>query len=184
MTAVLPHYTRGPMNKQVATLIFGGQFVKPNTETAGTTDLTVTLATNASAASTTHTLGVAGADANVIATQTGAANTYGQPAIDISVLTDYVAVYPGGWDIPVWYGPSVTVIEGALLTIASVYGTVGPWSEQGSTYAQSAGDAGLIVARCTVPGGVTSAMCTQQIGGGQGGGGASTYFLGRAHILT
>ena len=27
MTAVLPHYTRGPANYQAAGLIFGGQFV-------------------------------------------------------------------------------------------------------------------------------------------------------------
>lgn len=174
MTAVLPHYTRGPFNKQVATLIFGGQFVAPNTPTAGTTDLTVNLANTTTLAK--FVLGVAGADANVLATQTGAANTYGQPAIDISVLTDYVAVYPGGFDIPVWYGPSVTVVEGQCLVIASAFGTVGPFT--------ASGDAELIVARCTVPGGVSSAMCTQQIGGGQGGGGASTFFLGRAHILT
>lgn len=184
MTAVLPHYTRGPYNKQVATLIFGGQFVKPNTETAGTTDLTVTLATNSAASHVALTLGVAGADANVLATQTGAANTYGQPAIDISVLQDYVPVYPGGWDIPVWYGPSVNVIEGGLLTIAGTFGTVGPYTPQGGAFAAGAGAPELIVGRCTVPGGVSSAMCTQQIGGGQGAGGASTFFLGRAHILT
>lgn len=181
MTAVLPHYTRGPYNKQVATLIFGGQFVCPNTLTAGTTDLTVALCT---AAHTPNCLGVAGADANVLATQTGAANTYGQPLIDISVLGDYVAVYPGGWDIPVWYGPSVNVVEGGLLTIAGNFGTVGPYTVQGGAFAAGAGAPELIVGRCTVPGGVSAAMCTQQIGGGQGAGGASTFFLGRAHILT
>lgn len=183
MTAVLPRFVRGPANKQVSTLIFGGQFVMPTTQAFGGTDFTVKLATNASAASTALTLGVAGADGNVIATQTGAPNTYGQPAIDISVLIDYIPVYWGhGIDIPAWYGPSVNVNEGGLLTIASAYGTVGPWAQQGAAYAQASGDAALIVARCTQPGGVSAAMCTQQIGGGAGGGGASTYFLGRVRL--
>ena len=85
MTAVLPHYKTGPANYQAATLIFGGQLVQPNTLTAGTTDLTVTPALSASV----NVLGVAGTDANVISTQTGAANSYGEPLIDISVLGDY-----------------------------------------------------------------------------------------------
>jgi hypothetical protein len=183
MTAVLPHYTRGPANKQVAVLVFGGQFVMMNTQAYGTTDLTVKLATNATPAAAALSIGVAGADGNVLATQTGAPNTYGQPQIDISVLPDYIPVYPTGWDIPVWFGPSVNVYEGQLLALASAYGTVGPWSQQGGAYAQAAGDPGLIVGRCMVPGGVSAAMCTQQIGGGAGGGAASTYYLGRARIL-
>ena len=51
---------------------------------------------SAAATGVPNVLGVAGADANVISTQTGAANAYGQPLIDISVLTDYVPVYSGG----------------------------------------------------------------------------------------
>jgi hypothetical protein len=35
-----------------------------------------------------------------------------------------------------------------------------------------------IIGRCTHPGGVSTAMCTQQIGGT----GAATFFLGRARI--
>ena len=100
MTAVLPHYKPGgPANLQVATLVYGGQFVMANNSTPGTTDLSVKVATSAA----TTVLGVAGTDANVVTTQTGAANSYGQPQIDISVLTDYAAVYYGGWDIWVWY---------------------------------------------------------------------------------
>lgn len=164
MTAVLPHYRTGPENKQAATLIYGGQLVMPNTLTAGTTDLTVKLAT----ASSVNVLGVAGTDANVISTQTGAANSYGQPLIDISVLGDYVSVYFGGVDIWVWY--SGAVIEGTLL-LAGATGTVvtagtGPAADQ-------------VVGKCTHPGGVSSAMLTQQIGGQ----GAATFFLGRARIF-
>ena len=165
MTAVLPHYTRGPANLQVSTLVFGGQFVMPTTQSYGTTDLTVKVATSA----TIYSVGVAGADANVISTQTGAANAYGDPLIDMSVLTDYVPVYAGGWDIWVWYvGQAYTdqkLIIGA--TGGAVTGAgAGPAADQ-------------VVAVCTHPGGVSSAMLTQQIGGT----GAASYFLGRARVL-
>jgi hypothetical protein len=183
MTAVLPHYKMGPANLQAATLIFGGQFVMPNTQGYASTDYTVKLATNGgSPAGTIYTLGVAGNDAAPITTQTGAANTYGEPQIDISVLTDYVSVWYGGVDIFAWYS-NCNAYCGQLLTINSIYGTVGPWTEQGASYAQAAGDPGLIVGRCMVNGGVSTAMCTQQIGGGAGGGGASSYYLGRVRVL-
>jgi hypothetical protein len=186
MTGVLPHYKSGPANKQVAGLIFGGQFVMPNTQGYATTDLTVKLATATSPALCQYAIGVAGNDANVVSTQTGAANAYGQPAIDISVLTDYVAVYYGGVDIACWY--SGQAYEGQLLEIsnagANYAGTVVAWAgPQGSSFSQYIGDPGSIVARCTQPGGVSSAMLTQQIGGGAGGGGLSSSFLGRARIL-
>jgi len=166
MSAVLPHYRPGgPQSKQVATLIYGGQLVQPNTLTAGTTDLTVTLALSAS----THVLGVAGDDGNVVTAQTAAANAYGQPQIDISVLTDYIPVYYGDVDIYVWY--SGAVVEGTKLIIGSVAGTVitagvGPAADQ-------------VVGMCTHPGGVSAAMLTQQIGGQ----GSAAYFLGRARIF-
>ena len=164
MTAVLPHYTRGPWNKQVAGLIYGGQFVEPNTQTPGTTDLTVKIATSA----TIYSVGVAGADANVISTQTGAANAYGQPLIDISVLTDYCPVYSGGWDIWAWYvGQAYT---GQKLIIGATGGAV--------TGAGAGPAADQVVGWCTHPGGVSSAMLTQQIGGT----GAASYFLGRVHV--
>lgn len=165
MTAVLPHYQRGPANYQAATLIYGGQFVMPNTATAGTTDLTVKVATSAA----TTVLGVAGTDANVIATQTGAVNSYGQPQIDISVLTDYVAVYGGGgWDIWVWYVGQATA--GQKLIIGATGGAV--------TGAGAGPAADQVVGVCTQPGGVSSAMLTQQIGGS----GSAVYFLGRARL--
>jgi hypothetical protein len=191
MTAVVPHYQRGPWNKQVAGLVYGGQFVVPNTVTPGTTDLTVAVAPgNIAAASTgvTNVLGLAGGDANVISTQTGAANSYGEPLIDISVLTDYTAVYSGGWDIWCWYaGPSA---EGELLTIGSgTSGKAAPGAVTGivtsatlyfpgSSTAVTAGPAN-IVGRCTHPGGVSSAMLTQQIGGQ----GTAGYFLGRIRVF-
>lgn len=165
MTAVVAHYSRGPASYQVATLIYGGQFVMPNNSTPGTTDLSVKVATSAA----TTVLGVAGTDANVVSTQTGAANSYGQPQIDISVLTDYAPVYYGGWDIWVWYVGQASI--GQKLIIGGSGGAVtgagaGPASDQ-------------VVGVCTMPGGVSSAMLTQQIGGQ----GSAVYFLGRARVL-
>lgn len=187
MTAVLPHYTRGPANYQTAALVYGGQFVTPSTETAGTTDLTVTVSVGGStSAGDVYSVGVAGADANVITTQTGAANSYGQPLIDISVLHDYVAVYAGGWDIWVWYGAAAK--PGELLVIGAASGVAcnGCVAGVGSTpYGGSSGATAItpaydnIVARCTHPGGISAAMLTQQIGGT----GAASYYLGRARVL-
>ena len=188
MTAVLPHYTRGPANYQAAGLIFGGQFVVPNTITAGTTDLTVAVAPNGLTAAATgvpNVLGVAGADANVISTQTGAANSYGEPAIDISVLGDYVPVYSGGWDIWAWYGgpakpgellvigtgTSGNVVAGCVVGIA---GTPFFTSTAITSFTPN-----TIVGRCTHPGGVSSALLTQQIGGT----GNAYYFLGRVRVF-
>lgn len=166
MTAVLPHYKPGgPANLQVATLIYGGQFVMPNTATAGTTDLTVKVATSAA----TTVLGVAGTDANVVTTQTGAANSYGQPLIDISVLTDYAAVYYGGYDIWCWFVGQATF--GQKLIIGATGGAV--------TGAGAGPAADQVVGVCSMPGGVSSAMLTQQIGGQ----GSAVYFLGRARVF-
>lgn len=164
MSASLPHYKTGPANKQVSTLIYGGQLVQPTTNTAGTTDLTVKPATAASVIC----IGVAGKDGNVLSAQTGTPNTYGQPLIDISVLDDYVPVYSGGWDIWAWY--SGQVAEGNKL-ICGANGTVvaagvGPAADQ-------------VVGVCTHPGGVASAMLTQAIGGQ----GAATFFFGRMRVF-
>jgi hypothetical protein len=165
MTAVLPHYTRGPANYQVSTLVYGGQFVMPTTQSYGTTDLTVKVATSA----TVYSLGVAGTDANVITTQTGAANSYGQPLIDISVLTDYAAVYAGGWDIWCWYVGQAYC--GQKLIIGATGGAV--------TGAGAGPAADQVVGTCTQPGGVSSAMLTQQIGGS----GSAVYYLGRVRVF-
>jgi hypothetical protein len=163
MSAVLPHYRLGPANLQASTLIYGGQFVQPTTLTAGTTDLTIKLALSASV----NVLGVAGSDANVISTQTGAANAYGQPLIDISVLGDYVPVYYTT-DIWCWYmGAAICgqkLIIGATAGFCTAAGA-GPAADQ-------------VVAMCTHPGGVSSAMLTQQVGGQ----GTAAYFLGRARL--
>ena len=164
MSAVLPHYKLGPSNYQAATLIYGGQFVQPNTLTAGTTDLTVKLALSASV----NVLGVAGTDANVISTQTGAANAYGEPLIDISVLGDYVPVYYGNVDIWCWYMGAVT--PGGKLIIGATAGFV--------TAAGAGPAADQVVGICTHPGGVSAAMLTQQVGGQ----GTAAYFLGRARL--
>jgi hypothetical protein len=170
MTAVLPHLKTGPANYQASTLIYGGMVVQATTATAGTTDLTVKPALAATIGTNLSVLGVAGIDANVISTQTGAANSYGQPQIDISVLGDYVSVYYGGVDIWVWYANTAAVLPGAPISVdITTNGTVTAFS--GTSY-------GGIIGRCTHPGGVSTAMCTQQIGGT----GAATFFLGRARI--
>jgi hypothetical protein len=183
MSAVLPHYTRGPANKQVAGLIYGGQFVEPNTQTPGTTDLTVKVSVGGTtSAGSLFVMGLAGTDANVITTQTGAANTYGQPLIDISVLTDYVAVYAGGWDIWAWYGGQAT--EGEELVVGAAVGANCLGCVTGASQTPKNASATItpaynnIVARCTHPGGISSAMLTQQIGGQ----GAAVYFLGRLRL--
>lgn len=165
MSAVLPHYKTGPINKQVSTLVIGGQFVEPTTATAGTTDLTVKVAGSAS----TNVLGVAGADANVLTAQSGAPNSYGQPQIDISVLTDYVAVYCGPVDIWCYYVGAAN--EGERLIIGATGGAV--------TAAGATPDARTVVGVCTHPGGVAAAMLTQQIGGM----GTASYFLGRVRLV-
>lgn len=184
MTASLAHYKMGPANYQVATLIFGGQFVVPNTATPGTTDLTVKPAVSSSAAGVINALGVAGKDANVIATQTGAANTYGEPQIDLSVLDDFTSVYYGFFDMWVWYGgqaaPGDQLVIGTGTSGNVVNGcvaSVGFTPFGGSTAITPAYN--NVVARCTHPGGVTSAMLTQSIGGI----GPATYFYGRARVL-
>jgi hypothetical protein len=190
MTAVLPHYKTGPANYQAAGLIYGGQFVVPNTITAGTTDLTVAVAPggeSAAATGVTNVLGVCGSDANVITTQTGAANAYGQPLIDISVLGDYVSVYYGGVDIWCWYGGAAA--PGDLLVIGTgtsghtvaggVTGISSPSTPFFTSTAITSFTPATIVGRCTHPGGVSSAMLTQQIGGT----GSAYYFLGRARIF-
>lgn len=164
MTAVLPHYKQGPANYQVSTLIFGGQLVENTTQTAGTTDLTVKPAV----ASSVHALGVAGNDANVVTAQPGSANSYGQPQIDISLLQDYVAVWYGGVDIWVWYSAQCTP---GIKLLVTANGTVGP--------AGAGPAADQVVGICTQPGGVSTGMLTQQIGGI----GSSVYYLGRARIF-
>src|ERR1017187_4355207 len=150
MSAVLPHYRLGPANLQASTLIYGGQFVQTTTLTAGTTDLTIKLALSASV----NVLGVAGSDANVISTQTGAANAYGQPLIDISVLGDYVPVYYTT-DIWCWYMGAAICGQKLIIGVTAGFCT-----------ATGAGPASVQVpAMCTRPGGDSSAMLTEGVGG-------------------
>lgn len=165
MPGATPHYKVGPSNYQVFTLIYGGQWVMAHSTTPGTTDLTVTLATP----TISNALGVAGSDAAPIAVQTGAANAYGMPLIDMSGLTDYVSVYYGGVDIFTWYDGAVGVGQPLMISPTPANaGCVRLW----------AGTAENIVARCTHPGGVSAGMLTQQIGGQ----GAASYFFGRCRV--
>jgi len=167
MSTVLPRFKQGPTNYQVSTLIYGGMIVAPTTLTAGTTDLTVKPAPASSVAA----LGIAGNDANVLAAQTGSPNSYGQPQIDISVLQDYTPVYYGGWDVWAWYANTAAIQHGDLVRVDTT--TAGTLTTIG------AGAFGAVVGRCTHPGGITVAMCNQQIGGQ----GAATFFLGRVRIF-
>jgi hypothetical protein len=187
MSAVLPHYEAGgPWSKQVAGLIYGGQWVEPNTQTPGTTDLTVKVSVGgSSSAGALYVLGVAGTDANVVTTQTGGANSYGQPLIDISVLTDYCSVFASGWDIWCWFGGQA--VEGEQLVVGAASGVACAGTVCGVAHSPCGGSSGAtsitpaygnIVGRCTTPGGVSSAMLTQQIGGQ----GAASYYLGRVRL--
>jgi hypothetical protein len=86
------------------------------------------------------------------------------------VLTDYCAVYGGGYDIWVWYAGQA--LQGQKLIIHS--------SNVGAVTGAGAGPAAdQVVGICTQPGGVATAMLTQAIGGI----GSATFFLGRARVL-
>ena len=118
---------------------------------------------------------MAGADGNVLTAQTGAPNAYGQPQIDISVLTDYIAVYYT-IDIWAWYDASSAtnsgaIFEGQKLVISSTHPGV-------ACGASAAPPADGVVGLFTQPGGISAAMCTQQIGGQ----GAASFFLGRVRL--
>jgi len=184
MTGVAIHYKTGPANLQVSALVYGGQFVVNTTLTAGTTDLTVKPSVGGTTtAGDVNVIGVAGVDANVIAAQTGAPNTYGQPLIDISVLTDFTAVHYSGEDIYCWYGG--VALAGELLVVGATVGANANGCVTGITGTPKNASATItpaynnIVARCTHPGGVAAGMLTQQIGGT----GSAVYFLGRARLL-
>jgi hypothetical protein len=183
MSAVLPHLKAGPANMQVASLVFGGQVVMPNTASpAGTTDFTVKPAVATSAAGCTQFFGVAGKDANVMGIQTASPNSYGEPQIDISILDDYTSVYYGGVDIWVWYGGPA--LPGELITVGTVSGGTINGCVAGISEAYEASTAitpsqSNIVGRCTMPGGVPAGALVQQIGGI----GAAAYYLARARIF-
>ena len=169
MSASLPHYKMGPANYQVSTLIYGGQVVEA-TNPGTTTDLTVK---PSATASSSIVLGVAGNDANVLTAQTGAPNSYGQPLIDISVLTDYVSVYSGGYDIWVWYSGAAQPGQ-RLIAAGTVSGQNGTVTAAGATP-----DARTLIGVCTHPGGVAAGYLTQAIGGQ----GSAAFFFGRMRVL-
>ena len=95
-------------------------------------------------------------------------------------------VYYGGVEIWVWYGgqakPGELLLVGSANTVPC-NGTVIGYAETpygGATGAQAITAAYTnIIGRCTHPGGISSAMLTQQIGGT----GAASYFLGRARVF-
>jgi hypothetical protein len=135
MAGSLPHYRLGPDSYQVSAQVLGGQLVTAD----GSSATTVSVAGAGSAL----VLGVAGGDAAPVVSQAGNTTGYGQPVVDISVLPDYVSVYHGA-DMHVTY--AATALFGALLKSAAT-GQVTPW-------VSGTDAAGLIVGRCTQPGGV------------------------------
>lgn len=137
MSGSLPHYKLGPDSYQVSATVHGGALVVAD----GSSALTVSTA----GAGAANVLGVAGNDAAPIPDQSSSTTSYGSPLLDISELPDYVAVYHG-CDMHVTYAAAATF--GALLKSAAT-GQVTPWISGTDA-------AGLIVGRCTQPGGVAS----------------------------
>lgn len=148
MPGSLPHNAHGPDSLQVSAAVAGGRLVAAD-GAAATTVSTAGL-------SSVLVLGVAGNDAAPIPNQAGATDAAagGAPLLDISVVSDYVAVRHGE-DLHVTYAANCTF--GALL-MAGASGTVTPYV---------AGTADMIVGRCTQPGGVVT----------------STNAVGRARIF-
>jgi hypothetical protein len=140
MAGNLPHYKHGPDSYQVSAAVTGGQLVVADGSSA-------TTVSPAGAGGSSHgalnVLGVAGNDASPIVSQAGDTTSYGDPLVDISVLSDYVAVWHGV-DANVTYAASATF--GQKLQSAAT-GQVTPWD--GNTPA-------AVVGICTQPGGVAA----------------------------
>lgn len=150
MSGVLPHTKHGPESYQVSALVKGGQLVVPDASPATTVSV--------AGAGAVNVLGVAGTDAQPIPNQAGDTTGYGQPLVDISVLSDYVPVWHGV-DIQVTYAANCNF--GELLKSAAS-GAVTPWVDGTDT------DPGTIIGRCTQPGGVvisTTAIARARIYG-------------------
>lgn len=142
MSGALPHYKHGPDSYQVSAAVTGGQLVIADGSSATTV--------SPAGAGAQNVLGVAGNDAAPQVSQAGNTTSYGDPLIDVSVLSDYVAVYHGV-DIPVIYAASATFGE---LLKAGATGSVTPWVHGTDTAPDT------IIGRCTQPGGVTSTGTT------------------------
>lgn len=142
MSGSLPHYKLGPASYQVSALVTGGQLVVADASPAATV--------SPAGAGSALVLGVAGNDAAPIPNQASSTDTNagGAPLVDISVLSDYTAVYSSGYDMHVTYAAVCTF--GALLKSAAS-GQVAPW-------VSGTDAAGLIVGRCTQPGGVSGTV--------------------------
>lgn len=150
MSGVLPHTKHGPESYQVSALVTGGQLVKAD----GSGDTTV----SAAGAGAINVLGVAGIDAAPYPNQAGDTTSYGDPLLDISVLTDYVPVWHAV-DIAVTYAANCSFGE---LLKAAANGQVTPWVDGTDT------DPATIIGRCTQPGGVvisTTAIARARIYG-------------------
>jgi hypothetical protein len=143
MPGSLPHLKHGPDSYQVSAAVAGGTLVAADVTTGATTVSTA-------GAGSILVLGVAGTDAAPYPNQASAtdANAGGAPLLDVSVVSDYVAVYHGA-DMHVTYALNCTF--GTLLK-AAAGGQVTPWVSGTDT------NAALIVGRCTQPGGVTTSV--------------------------
>lgn len=138
MAGSLPHYRLGPDSYQVSATVYGGSLVIADGSSASTV--------STAGANAINVLGVAGNDASPLVSQTGNTTSYNAPLLDISVLTDYVAVHHG-CDIHVTYAAAATF--GQLLK-AAASGQVTPWVSGTDT------NAATIIGRCTQPGGVAA----------------------------
>lgn len=137
MPGVLPTLRHGPATYQVNSAVTGGQLVIPDTTLTPAGVKTAT-------ALAVNVIGVAATDAAVRTSQAG------QNPANLAQVADYVAVYYNV-EIPVTYVSSANF--GQKLAAAAT-GQVQPWTVQGATYSQAAGNADQIVGICTEPGGV------------------------------
>lgn len=128
MSGVLPNTKMGPRTFEVSAAVTGGQLV----EVDGTTGKV-----KPAGAGSALVLGVAAANAMPAGSDTN--NNY-------ATYRPHVAVYYGGYEMPVTYAANAAF--GVLLKSAA-NGQVTPW-------VSGTDAAGLIVGRCTEPGGVSS----------------------------
>lgn len=152
MPGVIPNYRQGPTSWPVwgyqgqgtPTTITGGQVVVANTA-AGSPSGPIGFAVLPAGANAVNCLGVAAHDAAAPRTSQDGSN----PAV-ISQQPDILAVYYGV-DIDVTYAANAAA--GQLL-VAAANGQVTPFTEQGAGYVQAAGDAAMLIGRCSQPSGV------------------------------
>lgn len=137
MAGINPKFEKGPVSYQVVEAVKGGQLVEARASSK----------IGVAAAGSATVLGVAQTDAKPSVTTSGT-DSDGNITFDLgqAVYTDYVAVLKVG-EVPVTYAANCSF--GVLLK-AAASGQVTPW-------VSGTDSPGLIVGRCTEPGGVVIA---------------------------